>query len=188
MINKLYFRLLLVIAVIAPLYWLTLTTDGQKRVDSVILQIAGDESIDLNFEVLDARFTESHIKEVYPEIDWDCVDVPPSPGQLGDRQCQSVIGSFNGIPSREITLYFRSPAISAVKLDYRRHYHEALLDQLTSQLGPFQANTGFAADPDAVMQWQTPGGLVLMKRELKEGDAVSLMWLAGMQMKTLDNH
>lgn len=187
MINKLYMRLLMVIALILPLYWLTLTTDGQRRVDSVILQISGDESIDFNFAVLDGSFTETHIKEVYPDLNWDCVDVPTSPAQLGDRQCQSVIAAFNGIPSKKLTLYFRSPAISAVKLDYRRHYHESLRDQLIGQLGMFQSSTGLADDPDSIMQWETSGGLVLMKHDLKPGDEASLMWLSGMKLKSPEN-
>jgi len=45
------------------------------------------------------------------------------------------IGSFNAIPARAFTLYLSGERLRAAKLDYRRAYHETLLEQFRRRVG-----------------------------------------------------
>jgi len=77
-------RLFLVVIVIIPMWWLLFTEDGRSRSDRVILWLAGDEEIDINFQALDKNFTQQDWKKVYEDIDWQCDN---KVNAFGDQYC-----------------------------------------------------------------------------------------------------
>jgi len=174
---KLYKRLLAILLVVGPFYWLVFTEDGQRRTDSVMLRLSGEKEISLNLKALDDRFTEEELRKVFPDIEWQCQD---QASDFGNRLCASRIGVYNGIPSRFIAAYFRDGRINGVKLVYRPNYHEQLLQQLLQQLGQPQIESRQATDgprPDSILRWDTGNGTVLLKQQLAQQEEPALMWI-----------
>lgn len=174
----LYKKLLILAVVFGPITWLMFTDDGQRRTDTVVLWLFGENEIQMDLEVLDSRFTEDNLKQVYPDLSWQC-QLRETP--YGDQICASRIGVFNGIPSRYISFFFRETQLSAVKLNYRQSNHAQFQIQLRQQLGlpDLEARTTVGApDQQEIIQWRTPYGMVVMKRELVGDEEPSLFWLA----------
>lgn len=172
--NRFHKTLFALAAVLGPLYWLTLTADGQRRVDSVLLRLSGKPAIAFNLKALDNRLTEAELKQVFPDQDWQCTD---QPGPFGQRLCASSIGTFNSLPARYLTVFFVDDRASAVKLAYRNIYHDQLLQQLIQQLGQPQLDTPGTAPGKAVLRWRTDHGMVILKQQLLEGEEPALLWL-----------
>jgi hypothetical protein len=173
----LYKRLLAFLIVIGPIYWLIFTEDGQRRTDSVVLFLWGEEEIKFNLEALDDRFTESELKEVYPDIEWKCQDVD---NDFGNRLCAARIGVYNGIPAHYIAVFFHDQWINGVKVGYRRNYHDQIIQQLLQQLGePVRDNTDTTEQSDAntILHWDTSRGNVILKKVLAEEEDPVLVWL-----------
>jgi len=176
-LNPFYKRLLAFIIVIGPIYWLIFTEDGQRRTDSVVLYLWGEDEINFNLEALDDRFTEQELHEVFPDIDWQCRD---GDTDLGNRLCAAKIGIYNAIPAHYITVFFRDERVSGAKIGYRRVYHDQLLQQLLQQLGQPVKENHRETDPDdreTLLRWDTGRGNVLLKQVLGEADEASLFWL-----------
>jgi hypothetical protein len=176
-IPSLYKRLIAFLVVIGPIYWLVFTEDGQRRTDTVVLYLWGEDEIKFNLQALDNRFTEAELREVFPHIDWQCQD---SITELGNRVCASKIGIYNGIPAHYITIFFRDRWINGLKVSYRRIYHNQLLQQLLQQLGqPVQEDTDptLAGDSETILRWDTNRGNVVLKQVLGEGVEPALLWL-----------
>jgi hypothetical protein len=170
--------LIILLMVLAPLWWLTMTEDGQQRADSVLLRLLGHEPIDLNIKALDARLTEAELKQVYPDLPWLCQDANTN---FGNRVCTSEIGTYNGLPSRLIAFYFGNGRLNAMKLNYRENYHVQLGSQLIGQLGQPNvpvAISGEAPPPENILQWQTDHGTVIIKEELDKDEEAAMLWLA----------
>ncbi|MCU7810001.1 MAG: hypothetical protein KZQ77_02020 [Candidatus Thiodiazotropha sp. (ex Notomyrtea botanica)] len=173
----LYKRLLAFLVVIGPIFWLVFTEDGQRRTDSVVLFLWGEEEINLNLEALDNQFTESQLKEVFPDIEWKCQDQISS---FGNRLCASRIGIFNSMPARYITIFFHDQWVNGLKVVYRRIYHDQLIQQLFQQMGnPVTENTQGAGTPqtDSILRWDTGSGNVILKHVLNEKEEPALLWL-----------
>jgi hypothetical protein len=176
-ISSLYKRLIAFLVVIGPIYWLVFTEDGQRRTDSVVLFLWGEDEIKFNLEALDDRFNEAELKTVFPDIDWQCKD---SNTNLGNRICTAKIGIYNGIPAHYILVYFHEQRVSGVKIGYRRIYHDQLIQQLLQQLGEPVKEKKY----DDVMQrvdrtilrWDTSRGNVFLKKVLNEEEESALMW------------
>lgn len=169
----------IVLMVLAPLWWLTMTEDGQQRADGVLLRLLGDKPIDLKIEALDGHLTEAELRKVYADLPWLCQDVHTN---FGKRVCSSKIGTYNGIPSRLIQFYFSDGRLNVMKLNYRENYHVQLGSQLINQLG--QPNVPVAASgqgplPENILQWHSPHGTVIIKEQLAKGEEAALLWLAG---------
>ncbi|MEN8177618.1 MAG: hypothetical protein ABFS39_03265 [Pseudomonadota bacterium] len=174
----LYKKLLILVLVFGPITWLMFTDDGQRRTDTVVLWLFGEKEIKMDLQVLDHQFTEDDLKQVYPDLNWQC-QTHQTP--YGDQLCVSRIGVFNGIPSRYITFFFQQGQLAAVKLHYRKNNHVQLQTQIRQQMG--QPELGdrtvlSAPDPDGILQWRTPYGMLLMKRKLLGEEEPSLFWLA----------
>lgn len=174
---ELYKKLLILAVVFCPIVWLMFTEDGQRRTDTVVLWLFGEDEIKMELRALDTRFTEEELRKVYPDLPWQCQERSTP---YGDYLCVSRIGVFNGIPSRYITFFFDAGQLSAVKLHYRENNHNQLLSQLHRQLG--QADDEVRAsvtapDPDEILQWHTSYGTVVMKRQLQENEEPSLFWI-----------
>ncbi|MEL0586438.1 MAG: hypothetical protein AAES65_16340 [Candidatus Thiodiazotropha sp. (ex. Lucinoma kazani)] len=173
-----YKRILAFFVVIGPIFWLVFTEDGQRRTDSVVLTLWGEDDIALNLKVLDNQITEEELKQVFPDVEWLCDDEVSS---FGNRLCVSRIGIFNGIPAHYISVFFHDQWINGVKVGYRRNYHEQLKQQLWQQLGapsnnsePVQVVQGM----ESVLHWITASGNVILKKALTEQEEPALLWLS----------
>lgn len=173
----LYKRLLAFLIVIGPIYWLIFTEDGQRRTDSVVLFLWGEDEIKFNLEALDDRFTESELREVFPDIDWKCQDVD---NDFGNRLCAAKIGIYNGIPAHYLALFFHDQWVNGVKVGYRRNYHDQVIQQLLQQLGEPVRETPEnppSDDTETILRWDTGRGNVILKQALKETEEPVLLWL-----------
>jgi len=179
-----WFKTLMVMAmVIGPMYWLMFTTDGQRRTDSVMLQLFGAEGMELDLNKLDARLSEEELRKVYPELDWQCADAAQGGGAYGgDRVCVAAIGSWNGMPAYRVAFHFLNGHVRAMQLDYRAAYQQSLLEQLHQQLG--RPLGGGAGADDGVLQWSTGSGVVVIKEQLQPSDQPALIWLAAKDRQT----
>ena len=174
----LYKQLLILALVFGPIVWLMFTDDGQRRTDTMVLWLFGENEIKMDLSELDSRLTEADLKQVYPDLDWDCQLRQTT---YGDRICVSRLGVFNGIPVRYITVFFRTDGLAAMKLHYRRDNHVQLQNQTIQQLGQPEPGTAIAVTPapsDEVLQWRTLSGAVIMKRSLLDADEPSMFWLS----------
>ncbi|RDH88019.1 MAG: hypothetical protein DIZ78_02350 [endosymbiont of Escarpia spicata] len=178
MLLELYKKLILLGIVIGPIFWLVFTDDGQRRSDSVFLWLKGENSIEFNLKELDAALTETELKTVYPDITWQCETRETS---FGDRLCLTLIGTFNGIPAKYLTLFFADQRISALKLIYHPGYHKQLQGQLLQQLGDAEDESRAAVTapaPESIVRWRTNHGEVVVKRKLTEDEEAALFWLS----------
>jgi hypothetical protein len=176
-IIKLYKTLIFIGIVVGPIYWLMFTDDGKRRTDTMVLWLAGGTSIDLNFKVLDDHYQPDDWKHVYPRVEWHCKDTRSS---LGSHLCHAEIASYNGIPSKYLSVFFDQERTSAVKLVYRDQYHNEIGRDLIEQLG--KPDVSGVADGNSrsdanILQWQTQNGLVLLKKTLERGEEATLMWI-----------
>jgi hypothetical protein len=172
---KLYKTLILIAIVVLPIYWLTFTTDGKRRTDTMVLWLAGGESIDVNFKELDRHFVEIDWKTIYPDLEWQC---KPTESSFGNKLCFSEIASYNGVPASYISIFFNEAGTSAVKLGYRDQYHGEIGDDLLLQLGQPEGITSSQNNNPEIYHWQTGKGQVLLKRTLQRGEEPVLIWLA----------
>lgn len=167
-------RLFLVIIVVAPMYWLLFTEDGRRRSDTLILWLAGGDPIDINFKVLDNQYSAEDWKRVFSDIDWACKDEQTF---FGNQYCYSEVSSYNGIPAKYLTVFFKNSHVNAVKLVYRNQYHQQLGKDLYQQLGtPLQQK--HESEENDMLQWHTQHGTVMLKTELTPNEPASLIWLS----------
>lgn len=182
-LHPLYKKLLLLAVVIGPFVWLVLTEDGQWRTDTVLLALLGRAELNLAPERLHTGLTTDAIAKRFPDLALGCSAVA-SP--FGDRLCTAQIGTFNGIPSRSLTLFYAGERLAAVKVDYRRPYHDRMLRWLHGRLGPPQASPpGASGAPDApdaepTYTWLADQGVVVARAgALGPGEQPAILWLSG---------
>lgn len=171
--------LFILILVFLPPYWLIFTDEGSRMSDTALLWLLGEDEIKFNVRELHSGFTRADIKTVFSENTWQC-GAQQTP--FGNNLCATQIGTFNGFPSRVLTLYFVDENISAFKLIYRDQYHEQLMGHFIAQLGqPSNVEQAVSEGPDAasVLEWDLNKGVLLMKKTLAKSDEPSLVWLAG---------
>ena len=175
---KLYKTIILIAMIVGPLYWLMITEDGKRRTDTLMLWLTGGDPININFLVLDNKYTSDEWQKVFKDIPWQCREESSS---WGDEMCYAEISSYNGIPARYLSAFFSAKHISGIKLVYRNQYHNELGLELQHQLGkPDLLNTDSEGNPDekSILQWQTEGGIVLLKQQLASGEEeAALLWL-----------
>jgi hypothetical protein len=169
-IPTLYKKFLLLAIVIGPIYWLMFTEDGRRRTDIVFLTLAGDPSVELRLDILASGASEEDFREFLPDIAWKCENQRTD---FGERNCVSPIAAFNDAPAHYLVLYFDTSRLNAMKVVYRRGYHDWLVRQLRQMLGePVSSDEG-------ILQWTTDKGLILMPRRLlPEGDDPTMLWLS----------
>lgn len=175
--KKLHKTLLALLLVLIPPYFLVFTEEGNRASDNAILWLFGQEGLALNLAEADSSFSESDIRQVFPDLDWQCGKLA-SP--FGQSACNSIIASFNELPAHHVVMYFNDNRLSAIRIDYRRRYHQSLLQQLIDTLG--RPQEGASTDQPAVaagevLQWDTGKGLVVLKKAISESDQPALMWV-----------
>lgn len=159
--------------VLGPLYWLTLTEDGQLRVDAVLLTLAGEPELNLAIEGLNGELTETQFHQLFPDLTLDCALAPTA---FGDRACRVKIGLFNTVPARAFTLYLAGDQARAARVDYRPRSQGALEGQLRHRLGV--SGQRDPDHPDAQI-WRVADGLVLMPATRpKDPSQAALFWLS----------
>lgn len=169
-IHKLYIRLLVIVCLISPVLWLTLSDEGKRTTDLLLLKFGGNPDIALDFDALRATATEAKLRQGVPGAEFDCKDQRTD---FGSRICYAPIASFNGNPARYVTFFFDGRGLRAAKVAYRHAYHERILEQLRATLGPPSDGTS------GWLQWQAAGGVVVVpKEEPADGRGSALMWLA----------
>ena len=179
--NPLVKNLLLLLMVLGPAYWLIMTEDGQYRTDSVMLQLFGDEAMELNLKALDSRFTETELKKIFPGAPWQC---EARPGSLGNHLCVAHIGVFNSVPAHYVTVFFVDEQVNAVKVVYRRRYHEQMMNQTYVQLGEPQADQESGVPAlSATYRWTTGHGMVLLQQQLDDEEEAALLWISNRQLQ-----
>ena len=170
--------LLILMAVFIPPFWLLFTDEGSRVSDTALLWLLGKDEIRISLADLESSFSASEIRAVYSENDWECGDQATA---LGDSLCIAQIGTFNGYPSQVVTFHFQSDRLSAMKLVYREQYHEQVLGHLITTFGqPNNVAEALADGPDAasVLQWDSPSGVLVLKKTLDSQDEPALLWLA----------
>ncbi len=177
-LHPLYRKGLLFILVIGPLGWLLLTTDGQRRSDLVLLSLLGKEEMNLAVEQLVGGIRQAQFQGLFPDLHFRC-DEGENP--FGDRLCVAEIGAFNGVPARAATLFLQGNRLQALKIHYRRAYHEYLQAQLAARLGkPDQEGV------PAVFSWPVRDGrLVLPVTAPDREREAALFWLSRQAMVRL---
>jgi hypothetical protein len=169
-IHKLYIRLFIVVLLVSPVLWLTLSDEGKRTTDLVLLKFGGAPDIALDFDALRASATEAELHRGIPGAEFDCKDERTD---FGTRICYAPVASFNGNPARYVTFFFERGGLHAAKVAYRHAYHKRILEQLRATLGsPSDSTSGW-------LQWEAAGGVVVMpKGEPAGGRGSALMWLA----------
>jgi hypothetical protein len=171
--------ILVLIMVFLPPFFLIFTDEGARLSDTALLWLLGKAEVRVNLKELDDRFTRGDIKNVYSDVEWHCGEQRTA---FGDNLCSGSIGTFNGFPAQVLNLYFRGEHLSGMKMIYRDQYHGQIQGYLISQLGqPDNVEEAVREGPDAaeVIEWSLPGGMLVMKKELRKGEEPSLVWLAG---------
>ena len=173
-IHKLYLRLLVVVLLLSPVLWLTLSDEGQRTADLLLLKFSGDPDIALDFDALSTTATEAGLRKGIPGAEFDCKD---QRSDFGTRICYAPIASFNGNPARYVTFFFGPGGLRAAKVAYRHAYHDRIVQQLGATLGRPARPAG--AD-GGVLQWTAAGGVVVLsEKEPADSRSAALMWLAG---------
>ena len=180
--KKLHTTLLALLLVFLPPYFLVFTDEGNRVTDNAVLWLFGQEDLNLNLKEADTGFTEAHIRQAFSSLEWECGAVQSS---FGPYACNAVIGSFNDLPARHVTMFFANDHLKAIQVSYREQYHNALLQHLVDTLGrPENAAPALNATPDAdqVLQWNTGKGLVVLKKTIRESEQPALLWLGSAQL------
>jgi hypothetical protein len=166
------YKLLLALAVVAgPFYWLVFTEDGRRRSDLFVLHILGKPSFNIAYDRLSAAVTEADIESQFPKVDFACAERASA---LGERVCAAEIASFNGLPARRALLHFGGGRLTALRLDYRPHYHALLAGSLHDGLGSPTEEAG-----GSTLRWETQGGAIVLPAQAPEKPAdAMLMWLS----------
>ncbi|MGD8589892.1 MAG: hypothetical protein PVG22_13785 [Chromatiales bacterium] len=171
-----YKHLLILSVVLGPILWLMFSEDGQRRTDTMVLWLFGEEEISMDLRALSGQYTEQEMARVYAKLNWYCSDLE---GIYGNRHCVARIGIFNMIPARYLTAFYRDGRLTALKLHYRAHNHGQLQSLLLYQLGdPDPSTVSPGGEQGQVLQWRTHHGLVLMKKELIDEEEPALFWLS----------
>jgi hypothetical protein len=176
-LHPLYKRLLLILLVAGPFFWLVFTEDGQRRTDLLLLRLTGKPEINLAAEHLAGSMREADIRALFPDLKLRC-EADENP--FGNRVCTADIGAFDRIPARALSLYLAGHQLRAVKVSYRRAYHRALTQRLEGRLGP-PGGRSEAGVPAAakVASWGVADGVLLLPAgHLDLNEEAALLWVS----------
>lgn len=169
---------IIIVIVIMPIYWLMFTEDGTRRTDVLLLWMFGGDTIYLNLKDVDAQYSPEEWKQIYPDLHWQCEN---NQSTFGNYFCYSEIASYNGIPARYLSVFFKQNRTSAIKLVYRSQYHESIGQDLLEQLGQpeyKQTQEGQFQKSEGIYRWVTQAGQILLKKDLDKHEKATVMWIA----------
>lgn len=168
---KTYTLILALCVVAGPFIWLVLTEDGKRRSDLFLLQLFGHPSFNLAVANLRPGLDEAFLLGQFPRVAFTCAEVSTAPGR---RHCEAQIGSFNGIPARQAQLDWNNGALVAVRIDYRGRWHEALITELTMQLGAPRRDL---VGERTILAWRLEDGMLLAPEQLIDAEPPVLVWI-----------
>lgn len=173
-LNPLYKKLMLLVIVLGPFFWLVFSEDGRRRADIVLLTVLKDgETLNLAFSKLQSSATETDLRGNFSDVEFACVD---QESEFGNRRCSAPIASFNGAPASSVSAFFAHGRLNMVKLVYQPAHKAYVQGFLRRELGE-PATDG--PDSERVYRWRTTDGLVIMPAiEPKTLDDATIMWLA----------
>jgi hypothetical protein len=176
---SLYKSLLMLALVFGPFYWLAFTEDGQRRTDLALMFVLGKPELNAALESFTSGLTETQVRETFPKLAFQCVD---GANPFGDRLCAAEIGAFNAIPTSSVTLFLVGEGLRAVKVSYRRAYHQWLRDWVEGRIAALDDGEMSEAAPeiqDGVAAWTVPDGLLILRDgPLDKNDDPALLWLS----------
>ena len=168
----LYKKLLALVAVIGPMFWLMLTEDGRRRTDMLMLWFFGDPQISMSLGELRTGLGEAELRKVYPQLALVCED---RESRFGKRSCKAPISGFNEIPAHYIAFFLTGDRLTAMKAGYRAEYHGSMLSMVRQMLGA----PADAGDDIPAIGWPAGEGLALLPRQaVDDKDESALLWLA----------
>jgi len=177
-LHPLFTKSMLIVIVLGPIFWLTLTEDGRRRTDLLVLDfIQGLPPIEIHFDRLDGEASPEQFRGALPNVDWKCQDLTT---QFGDSVCLAAIGGLNGNPARRIALYFDQERLQAIRADYRSPYHERLRRQLERAFGIPQPPTASKEQtPEPTLEWRLPNGILVIKENVDvRNGAPAMFWIS----------
>ncbi len=71
-LHPVFKRLMLILMVAGPFFWLVFTKDGQRRADLLLLSLSGDPEIDLALDRVNLRFGEAAFRHQFPGLEFHC--------------------------------------------------------------------------------------------------------------------
>lgn len=168
-------RLLLIMLILAPLAWLTLSDDGRRHTGLFILKLKGEPAITLDVTALDSSLTEQRLQSLLPEAAFSC---EPQQSPFGNRVCVATIGGFNGILAHYISFFYADQRLQAMKLVHRGHHQKFMLSQLAARLGePNEVRWQLEGGETVLWSWPTGSGDLLLQKSGPEETQPSLLWL-----------
>jgi len=158
----------------APLFWAVFTKDGQRWTDIYLMKARGNPEMAITFDALTPELTLPQIRTALPDLKIACASQATP---YGDQACHAPIAAFNGIPAHYIVFFLQGDQLRAVKIAYRRTYHDWMLPQLKERLGkPEESEQDVAA---GIYRWHVGKGVVVALRERQaRGQEPVLLWLA----------
>jgi hypothetical protein len=130
-------------------------------------------------ESFTSGLTETQVRETFPKLAFRCVD---GANPFGNRLCAAEIGAFNGMPTSSVTLFLVGEGLRAVKVSYRRAYHQWFRDWVEGRIAALDDGEMSKAAPeiqDGVAAWTVPDGLLILRDgPLEKNDDPALLWLS----------
>lgn len=175
-IHPLYKRLMLVVMVVGPFWWLVFTVDGQRRTDLLILEyLNGEASLNLALHQVTGATTLADLRGNFPDLDLQCERRATS---FGDRLCAARIGAFNQTPAHIATFYWAGSQLTAVQAVYRGRYHEHMTSRISYDLGVPEQLAAETAGDTPLLRWQTEYGAVITPASVpKSMKQPSVFWI-----------
>lgn len=165
-------RVLLALILGAPLVWLMLTTDGQRRTDLFLLKLKGLPEVDIRFDALSPGLEMADLQGQMPAINFNCATAPE-----GGEACHANLAGFNSVPAHFLTLFFGEQGLKAVKVRYRRSYHDHLLAVLGRDYGA--PAEGAEAGAPRLHLWSAGEGALILPQAAPPKQPAELVWVAG---------
>ncbi|MGF1546849.1 MAG: hypothetical protein ACFCUG_05955 [Thiotrichales bacterium] len=162
---------IVILCLLAPLFWVVFDADGQRTLDLLLLRIKGNANIELHLGKLTPDVSEAEIRQVLPKLKLACQD---QFSDFGQRVCRGNIAGFNGVPAQHAHLYFANDRLSALKINYQRHYHGGMISMLDYLFGAAEP-----VDPndDTLLRWRGPGGVAILPGPTLEPDEEpAMLW------------
>ncbi|MGF1643290.1 MAG: hypothetical protein ACFCUJ_06560 [Thiotrichales bacterium] len=163
---------IVIFCLLAPLFWVIFDSDGQRTLDLLFLRIKGNPNIELHLGKLTPTVSEAEMRQVIPKLKLTCLE---QESEFGQRVCRGDIAGFNGLPAQHAHLYYTNDRLTALKINYQRHYHPALIKQLKVFFGdPESIQNG----QHEVLRWTGQNSITLMPGPTLEADEEpAMLWL-----------
>lgn len=136
----------------------------------------------LDFDQMRGTLTEAEAMALQPSLNWQCsANDPASAAQFGDRVCDGLAKTLNGIPAARVDYLFRDGTLSFAIIEFNPNAYEPLAkfmdskykrhtsdDKLGSAHAMFQGN---------LTTWDVADGIAVTSATDKKPDGnVFMLW------------